>query len=118
MPSKEDPEFIACMEDVFDVYELLYNLVRAIVCMDEKPYQLLGERREPLPMRPGDDLKVDSEYVRNGTCSIFAFVEPLGGTQDHQKVRNTLHAKTRDRAGHSRNRTKCHDTPVYVMSHR
>ena len=35
--------------------------------------------RESLPMRPGDIQKVDSEYVRNGTCSIFAFVEPLGG---------------------------------------
>lgn len=31
-------------------------------------------------MKPGSDQKVDSEYVRNGTCSIFAFVEPLGGT--------------------------------------
>ena len=50
-----------------------------VVCMDEKPYQLLGDVREPLPMRPGNDRKTDSEYVRNGTCSIFAFVEPLGG---------------------------------------
>ncbi len=47
--------------------------------MDEKPYQLLGEAREPLPMRPGNDQKVDSEYIRNGTCSIFAFIEPLAG---------------------------------------
>lgn len=54
--------------------------------MDEKPYQLLGESREPLPMRPGDDRKTDSEYIRNGTCSIFAFVEPLGGTH-HVSVR-------------------------------
>lgn len=54
--------------------------------MDEKPYQLLGEAREPLPMRPGDDRKTDSEYTRNGTCSIFAFVEPLGGTH-HVSVR-------------------------------
>ena len=68
------------MEDVLDVYELPYDPMRPVVCMDEKPYQLLGEAREPLPMRPGDDQKVDSEYVRNGTCSIFAFVEPLGGT--------------------------------------
>lgn len=30
-------------------------------------------------MRPGDKQKIDSEYKRNGTCSIFAFVEPLGG---------------------------------------
>lgn len=67
------------MEDVLDVYELPYDEKRPVVCMDEKPYQLLGEVREPLPMIPGSDQKIDSEYVRNGTVSIFAFVEPLGG---------------------------------------
>lgn len=66
------------MEDVLDVYELPYNPEKPVVCMDEKPYQLLGDARKPLPMRPGDNQKTDSEYVRNGTCSIFAFVEPLG----------------------------------------
>jgi hypothetical protein len=30
-------------------------------------------------MKPGSDRKTDSEYIRNGTCGIFAFVEPLGG---------------------------------------
>ena len=79
IPSKEDAEFVACMEDVLDVYELSYNPARPVVCMDEKPYQLLEDVREPLPMRPGDDQKTDSEYKWNGTCSIFAFVEPLGG---------------------------------------
>ena len=67
------------MEDVLDVYELPYNPDIPVVCMDEKPYQLLGEVREPLPMRSGSNRKVDSEYVREGTCSIFAFIEPLGG---------------------------------------
>lgn len=47
--------------------------------MDEKPYQLLGEVRDPLPVRPGDNLKIDSEYKRNGTCSIFVFTDPLAG---------------------------------------
>lgn len=47
--------------------------------MDEKPYQLLDNIREPLPARPGNNQKVDSEYKRNGACSIFIFVEPLGG---------------------------------------
>lgn len=67
------------MEDVLDVYERTYDPLRPVVCVDEKPYQLLGEAREPLPMRPGSDGKLDSEYVRNGTCSIFAMVEPLAG---------------------------------------
>ena len=79
IPSKEDAEFVACMEDVLDVYELPYNPARPVVCMDEKPYQLLGDVREPLSMRPGDDQTTASESKRNGTCSIFAFVEPLGG---------------------------------------
>ena len=74
------------MEDVLDVYELSYDPKRPVVCMDEKPYQLLGDARGSLPMRPGDDQKIDSEYIRNGTCSIFAFVEPLGGTH-HVSVR-------------------------------
>lgn len=41
--------------------------------------KLVGETRGFLPMRPGDDRKVDSEYIRSGTCSIFAFVELLAG---------------------------------------
>jgi len=47
--------------------------------MDEKPYQLLGEVREPIPMSPEKVEKVDSEYKREGTCSIFIFTEPLAG---------------------------------------
>ena len=74
------------MEDILDIYEMPYDPERPVVCMDEKPYQLLGEAREPLPMRPGNDQKVDSEYTRNGICSIFAFVEPLGG-KHHVSVR-------------------------------
>jgi len=67
------------MEDVIDIYERPYNPEIPVVCMDEKPYQILGNVRESIPMRPGDDLKIDSEYVRKGTCSIFVFVEPLAG---------------------------------------
>jgi len=74
------------MEDVLDVYEMSYTPMFPVVCMDEKPYQLLGEERDSWAMRPGDNKKVDSEYVRNGTCSIFAFVEPLGG-RHHVSVR-------------------------------
>ena len=74
------------MEDVLDVYEMPYDPSRPVVCMDEKPYQLLGEARDSWAMRPGDNKKVDSEYVRKGTCSIFAFIEPLGG-KHHISVR-------------------------------
>ena len=46
---------------------------------DEKPYQLLSHVREPVPARPGRDHREDSEYVCEGTCSIFCWVEPLRG---------------------------------------
>jgi hypothetical protein len=67
------------MEDVLAVYARPYDPTRPVVCMDEKPYQLLGQVREPIPARPGHDAHEDSEYVRYGTCSIFVWVEPLRG---------------------------------------
>jgi hypothetical protein len=67
------------MEDVPDVYARPRDPEVPVVCMDEKPYQLLGHAREPIPAAPSSDAKVDSEYVRCGTCSIFVWVEPLAG---------------------------------------
>jgi hypothetical protein len=67
------------MEDVLAVYARPYDPARPVVCMDEKPYQLLGQVRDPTPARPGHDAHEDSEYVRCGTCSIFVWVEPLRG---------------------------------------
>jgi hypothetical protein len=67
------------MEDVLAVYARPYDPRRPVVCMDEKPYQLLGQVRDPIPAEPGHDQKEDSEYVRHGTCSIFVWVEPLRG---------------------------------------
>ena len=67
------------MEDVLAVYARRYDPAVPVVCMDEKPYQLLDHVRAPIPATPGTDLKVDSEYVRQGTCTIFVWVEPLAG---------------------------------------
>jgi hypothetical protein len=67
------------MEDVLAVYARPYNPARPVVCMDEKPYQMLDHARKPLPMGSGSTEKIDNEYVRHGTCSIFIFTEPLAG---------------------------------------
>ena len=86
----EDAAFVAAMEDVLDLYCLPYDAQYPVVCMDEKPYQLLDEVRRPIPMEPGKVCKVDAEYVRNGTCSIFVFGEPLTGwTHAHARERRT-----------------------------
>ena len=67
------------MEDVLDVYARTRDPGRPVVCMDEKPYQLLAHARDPILAVPGRDLRQDCEYVRHGTCSIFCWVEPLAG---------------------------------------
>jgi DDE superfamily endonuclease len=67
------------MEDVLEVYARPHDPKAPVVCMDEKPYQLLGHARDPIPATPGQDRKEDSEYMRCGTCSIFVWAEPLAG---------------------------------------
>ena len=67
------------MEDILSVYARISDPMWPVVCMDEKPYQLLDHARDPIAAEPGRDLREDSEYVRHGTCSIFVWVEPLAG---------------------------------------
>ena len=66
------------MEDVLTVYARPYDEKYPVVCMDEKPYQLLEDAYPSLPMLPGCVEKVDYKYVRHGVCSIFMFNELLG----------------------------------------
>ena len=79
IPPKANAEFAARMEDILSVYHRIYDPLRPVVCMDEKPYQLLGDARAAIAAAPGRDRREDSEYVRHGTCSIFCWVEPLQG---------------------------------------
>lgn len=78
IPEEQSADFVACMEDVLEVYSRPYDEKYPVVCMDEKPLQLLGEARKGHRKSNGAMIQ-DSEYVRNGTCSIFLFTEPLVG---------------------------------------
>lgn len=81
---------MAAMEDILDLYCQPYDEDYPVVCMDEKPYQLLDEVRDPIPMRPGKPRRIDAEYIRNGTCSIFVYSEPLRGWKfAHARQRRT-----------------------------
>jgi hypothetical protein len=70
---------VACMEDILDLYAQPFDESLPVICMDEKPLQLLDEAREPIPMKPGKPQRQDGEYVRNGTGCVFLFTEPLAG---------------------------------------
>lgn len=67
------------MEDVLEVYHLPYDPDYPVVCMDESCKQLIGEVRTPIACRPGQPVRIDDEYVRNGVAEIFMEVEPLAG---------------------------------------
>ena len=73
------------MEDVLDVYARPHDPGRPVVCVDEGGKQLIGDIREPLPVRPGSPAKQDSEYTRGGTANLFVAVEPLAGRR-HVRV--------------------------------
>ena len=80
IPPKQNASFVANMEDVLSVYERPYDEDYPVVCMEEKPFQLLDERYSPIPMSESNRVeKFDCEYERKGTCSIFLFTEPLAG---------------------------------------
>jgi hypothetical protein len=70
---------VACMEDILDLYAQPFDESLPVICMDEKPLQLLQEAREPIPMATGKPKRQDGEYIRNGTGCVFLFSEPLAG---------------------------------------
>lgn len=72
-------EYLAKMEDVLSLYHLPYDENRCVICLDELPFQLLGEKVQPLELKPGTIKKFDYEYERNGVASVFVAFEPLTG---------------------------------------
>jgi hypothetical protein len=79
IPPEQDAEFVACMEDVLEVYRRPYDPQRPVVCLDEQPTQLVGETRVPVPAQPGQVPRYDYEYERLGTANNFMIAEPLAG---------------------------------------
>lgn len=79
IPPEADAEFIASMEEVLDTYEEPYDADCPVLCMDEQPVQLHKEVRMPIPAKRSHARRVDYEYERCGTASVFMFTEPLAG---------------------------------------
>ena len=79
IPPEADAEFVTNMEVVLDTYALPYDSRYPVLNMDEQPIQLLKETREPIPATKDHPRRVDYEYERAGTASIFLFCEALAG---------------------------------------
>lgn len=72
-------EFVACLEDVLELYAEPYDAKRPKVNFDETSKQLIKETRSPLAARPGQPECFDYEYERQGTRNLFLFTEPQAG---------------------------------------
>ena len=79
IPPQADAEFVAHMEQVLDRYQQPYDPDCPVVCMDEQPVQLVQETRPPVAATATRPRRVDYEYERAGTASVFLFSEPLAG---------------------------------------
>lgn len=79
IPPEADAEFVAGMEAVLDTYAAPYDSQSPVLCMDEQPVQLLKETRTPISATKDHPRRVDYEYERAGTASVFLFCEPLVG---------------------------------------
>jgi hypothetical protein len=82
IPPEADAAFVACMEDVLDVYERPYEAKYPVVNMDEQPVQLVKETRRPLEVEPGRPRRYDHEYERAGTACVFLTTEALAGWRE------------------------------------
>lgn len=82
IPPEADAEFVASMEEVLETYEKPYDSANPVLCMDEQPVQLLKETRVPIAATKQHAKRVDYEYERAGTASIFMFTEPLAGWRE------------------------------------
>lgn len=82
IPPEADAEFVANMEDVLETYAEPYDSDFPVLCMDEQPVQLLKETRVPIAATTRHAKRVDYEYERAGTASIFMFCEPLAGWRE------------------------------------
>jgi hypothetical protein len=82
IPPEGNGEFVASMEDVLETYAQPYNARIPVVCMDEQPVQLLKETRVSMAATKQHPRRVDYEYERSGTASIFMLCEPLSGWRE------------------------------------
>jgi hypothetical protein len=73
-------QYIERMEDILALYDREYNNKEPVVCLDEKPVQLLENLRKPKNSTTYPKIKKrDHQYRRKGTANVFCGVEPLSG---------------------------------------
>jgi hypothetical protein len=81
-------EFINRMEELLELYARPFDPEEPVVCLDERPVQLLAAERPGRRASPGKVAKRDYEYLRQGTANIFCVVEPRAGRHQTHATSN------------------------------
>jgi len=64
---------------VLKLYSAPLKKHEPVVCLDERPVQLLDDVRPQSSAAPGRSAKMDYEYKRMGTANVFAIIAPKLG---------------------------------------
>jgi hypothetical protein len=67
------------MERLLWLYSLSYDPQYPVVCFDERPCFLIGDRIEPRVMQTGQVRKEHYAYEKHGSRALLAAIEPLTG---------------------------------------
>jgi len=67
------------MEQLLWLYALPYDPQYPVLCYDERPCFLIGDRIEPIAMQTGKLRKEHYAYEKLGSCALLAAIEPLTG---------------------------------------
>jgi hypothetical protein len=79
------------MERILWLYSLPYNPLYPVICFDERPCFLIGNKVEALAMKSGQVTKEHYAYEKNGSACLLAAIEPLTGERIvHVKPQRTM----------------------------
>ena len=67
------------MEQLLWLYGLAYDPLYPVICYDERPCFLIGDRIEPLALQSGQIRKEHYAYEKLGSAALLAAIEPLTG---------------------------------------
>ena len=74
-----DSRFVAQMERILWLYSLPYDPLYPVICYDERPCFLIGDRVEPLALQTGQLRREHYAYEKLGSAALLAALEPLTG---------------------------------------
>lgn len=71
--------FLASMEQLLQLYARPYDSSHPVLCFDERPCFLIGDKVEPYALQGGAIRKEHYAYEKFGSCALLAAIEPLTG---------------------------------------